>query len=156
MMSVRKLLTLIAAIACLLLLHHFFRYSTASMFLAPLGISFLLATISPAPVIIIAIAALVCELLSTLIFGSMIIVFAIPFFVQWLMKIPEVSITWKFFFTTFLCVTLQIIAIIISKTGLHAPVLQSIPFGIIGIQLVCTSIITYVITVAFHEYTSRL
>ncbi|MCE9643553.1 MAG: hypothetical protein K8Q97_04580 [Candidatus Andersenbacteria bacterium] len=140
----------------MLLLHHFFRYSTASLFLAPLGISFLLATISPAPVITIAIAALACELLSTLIFGSMIVVFSIPFFVQWLMKNPEVGITWKFFFTTFLCVTLQIIAIIIAKTGLHAPALQSIPFGIIGIQLACTSIITYVITVAFHEYTSRL
>ncbi len=156
MMPVRQFLAVIVAIACMFALHHFLRYNTASIFLAPLGISFLLATISPAPVVIIAIAAIVCELISTLIFGSIVVLFAIPFFVQWLMRNPEPGITWKFFFTTFLCVTLQIIAIVIAKTGFHVPALHSIPFGIIGIQLACTSIITYIITAVFHEHTSRL
>lgn len=156
MMPIRHIFVLLAVIIGMFIIHHFFRYTTASLFIAPIGIACLLAIISPAPVTYIALFAIVSELLTTLPFGSMIVVFAIPFAVQWLMKSPEVDITWKFFFTTVLCVALQIFALVIAKNGLHIPRPEEIPFTIIGLQFICTGIITYAISVAYHEYTSRI
>lgn len=156
MIPIRHSLVLLAAIICMLVLHHFFRYATASLFIAPIGIAYLLAIISPAPVILITICAIGSELLTTLPFGSMIVLFAVPFAMQWLMKYPEVDITWKFFFTTVLCVALQIIVFLVAKNGVHIPRAEEIPFAIIGLQLVCTSAATYAISIAYHEYTSRI
>jgi hypothetical protein len=152
----KKTLFFILIISIMLLLHHVFRTALASLFLAPLSIAIFLGTFAPAPVAIIAVFALLAELLTTLPFGTMLIVFAVPFFSQWIMKSPEPDITWKFFFATTLAVLLQILVILLSKNGFHTLLLQHIPITIALTQLIFTSVGTYILIVIYHEFSSRI
>jgi len=135
----------------MLLLHHIFRYDTVSLFLAPAGIAIILASIAPAPVFFIATSALLFELLSTLPFGSMLIIFMMPFATQWLWKSPETNLSWKYFFMTCATVTLQITFLIAIKNISHSFSLYAIPLPIASMQIICTSIASYGLAVALHE-----
>ncbi|HSX25333.1 MAG TPA: hypothetical protein VLG69_05185 [Candidatus Andersenbacteria bacterium] len=144
------------ALACMVGLHVVFRYHTASFFVAPIGISLLLASIAPAPFTLIIIMAFLCELVSTLPFGTIFALFTIPFIVQWVARWPQTDFSWKFFLITLSSVLLQLIFLIVIKNVFHPFSINAIPFGIIGMQFFCTSILSFFISAMYHEFSSRV
>ena len=151
-----RALFLTGVLGCMILAHIFIRHDTASIFLAPAGKSILLASITPAPVVLLIIIALIFELMSTLPFGTILAVFAIPFIVQWALRFPETDFSWKFFFMTTLSVILQIAFLVAVKNIFHPLSIYEFPFGIISMQIICTSIFTYGIAAFYHEFSSRV
>ncbi len=156
MMPLPRILLLCTAIGCMALLHVYIHHDTASLFLAPVGISILLASINPAPMVLILIVALFFELISTLPFGTIFILFAIPFIIQWIVRLSVTGISWKFFFITLFSTIFEIIFFVIAKTIFHPLSIYAIPFGIVSMQIVCTGLMTFFIAALYHEYSSRV
>lgn len=145
---------LITSITVLAVLHHMFVYYMASLVLFPVSIAWFLASISPMPVVVMGIFSIILELVSSLPFGTMIGVISLPTVSKYITH-TNTDFTWKYFLELLIGISISITAIIFIKNGFHLTPFSSIPFTIAGLQIICTTISTFIVSILFHEYTSR-
>ncbi len=127
----------------------------ASPFLAPASIPILIATALPLPALVIGGIVLVFELCSSFPQGSMLLVFLIPFFTRSLMRWHTPDASWRFFAYIFGTVFLQIFSLLaITYIGSHSHFSQ-VPFLLGLLQIVGTSVSTFVLALICHNVTTR-
>ncbi len=149
-----RILFIILSIGVMLALHHIFRYSTTSLFLAPAGIATLLATIVPVPVTLYILLTIFFELFSSLPLGTMVLVCIIPILLPFFTKSIAPEFSWKFYLFILLIIVLQITSMLVITNVFIPFAWTNIPLTQSILQLVTTSIGTYALAIALHEYIS--
>ena len=138
-----------------LMLHIVVRSSIASLFLAPASIPIVIATALPLPALALGGIVLLFELLSSFPQGSMLLVFLIPFFTRHITRWHTPDASWKFFAYIFGTVSLQIVSLVgIAYIENHVQ-LSQIPFSLGLLQIIGTSVSTFVLALICHEATTR-
>ncbi len=150
----KKPLIFACAIAIAITLHIATQYHAFSLFLAPLSIPLLLLFVHPFPLVVSIGVFVILEAFSSLFQGSMLVLFAVPFALRWVWGDVQPDITWKFFFFTLTAVCLQLAALTgISLIGVHNAGM-GIPWAILGIQAITTTLGTCILAFLYHEYSS--
>ncbi len=138
-----------------LILHVVVRHNTISLFLAPASIPILIATALPLPALAIGGIVLVFELFSSFPQGSMLLLFLIPFFTRSFARWHAPDASWKFFIYIFATVFLQIASLIaITSIQSHSHFSQ-VPFSLGLLQIIGTSVSTFILALICHEVTTR-
>lgn len=147
----RHFIVPITSIFVLILLHSIVRYHIASVFLLPISIPILIATAIPLPTIAIGFVLILLELFSSLPQGSMLLVFLIPFFTQYMMPWATPVASWKFFGYVGITVCLQLFLLIgISLFDMHIT-LTTIPLSVTILQIIGTSVSTFISAILCYE-----
>lgn len=150
----KKPLLFIGTIVLAVLLHIATQYYAFSLFLAPASISLLIVLIDPLPIFFVIAAFLLLELYSTLPAGSMFFVFGIPFAMRYLWSDSKPDITWKFFFFMLATITLQIAALAGMSVAGASFSFTAIPWAVLILQALITSVCTFVLAFIYREYSS--
>lgn len=127
----------------------------ASLFLAPASIPIILATALPLPALALGGIVLLFELLSSFPQGSMLLIFLTPFFTRHITRWHTPDASWKFFAYIFSTVTLQIVSLVGIKYIEHPVQLSQIPLLLGLLQIIGTSVSTFVLALICHEATTR-
>jgi hypothetical protein len=145
----------IVCIGTVLLLHMTVRYNTTSLFLAASTIPILIATAMPVPFGVGIVILLFLELVSSFPQGSMALVFAIPFFTRSLMKGITVDASWKFFGYVSMTVALQVVSLVAIQAFIVGFSNTHIPLPPTLLQIIGTSMSTFVLALIVHELHTR-
>lgn len=140
----------LCCIGIVLLLHSVVRYHTISIFLAPAIIPLILAVALPIPAIIIALVAIIGEAFSSLPPGAMLLSFCVPFLTRYRAhSTPDPS--WKFFGYVIGTTALQILLLAGSTAFQSTPSFSSFPLVSILLQIIATSIASFVVALLCYE-----
>lgn len=143
-------------ILALAVLHNTVRFHIASIFLAPASIPILLATAMSLPTLVSVLIAVILELFSSLPQGSMLAIFLIPFLTRHFMPWATPDASWKFLSYVGITVCLQVIALVsIMLVATHAGI-YAVPFSTALLQIIGTTVSTFVLAIGCFELRSRL
>lgn len=143
----------LVCIIAILALHSMARYQIASLFVAPIALSILFATALPLPVILLGIIVLAFEVFSSVPQGSMLLTFLIPFATRRASSWSTPDATWKFFAYIVVTVFVQLVVLTLVSRGGLLTTTSAIPFSILLLQLLATSVSTFVFSLICHELT---
>jgi len=152
----KKALLLFGLLAVAGIIHSVSQYRLFSIFQLIISVPLILALITPTPAAYIACTFIILELYSSLPHGSMILMFGIPYGILFFWKKFRVELSWKFFFGVMLIIILQNIALLSIVALMNPSTAFQIPWFILGLQIIATSLITFILSFIYHEYSERL
>ncbi len=145
----------LVCVLVLLLLHSMVRYHITSPFFAPASIAILFATAIPLPALAIGITVILLELFSSLPQGSMILLFLIPLFTKYITSWATPDASLKFFGYIFSTVLLQILTLVTIGCIRNICTPFAIPFSLAILQVVATTVSTFVFALICHDTATR-
>lgn len=151
----KRFLIPLGCILAAYILHIAVRTHTVSLFLAPASIPILIATAIPLPALAIGGIVLLFELFSSFPQGSILFVFSIPFFTRYLARWHTPDASWKFFAYIVSTVSLQIVSLIGIAYIESSSHFSQIPFLLGLLQIIGTSVSTFVLALICHEATTH-
>jgi hypothetical protein len=152
----KKQLFLLGLILVSLLLHSASRYHTFSLFQAIESIPILIMLVNPTPAVLAFFIFVLLELFSSLPHGSMVLMFFIPYAVSFIWKKMRVELSWKFLGAVFLMITLQTLALVGIVSSMNIASIYSMPWNILLLQMALTTVGTFSLAFAYHEYSERI
>lgn len=132
------------------------QYHMFSLFQGITSIPLFIMLMNPVSAPLLICTFIILELFSSLPHGSMILMFLIPYLVLLIWKKFRVELSWKFFFGVLLIITLQTMALLGIVALMNVDRALQIPWNILGMQIIITTIGTFVLSFIYHEYSDRL
>lgn len=152
----KKGLLLFGLLLIMVVAHIYSQFRLFSIFQIMTSIPLFLLLLRPAPAVLIACTFILLEIYSSLPYGSMVLMFAIPYIVIFFWKKFRVELSWKFFFGVLFIIILQNIALLSIVALSNLSKAFDISWFITSMQLLVTAIITYILSFIYQEYSARL
>ncbi len=152
----KKTLLFLGLILVALFAHMLVQYRLFSIFQAIMAIPLFIMVTQPFRKFLALFAFVALELFSSLPPGSILLMFAIPYLVLFVWKKLRVEFSWKFLFGTTLMVTLQSLALIGILAIMDPSFALQFPWSIILMQILVTSLGSFILSFIYTEYADRL
>lgn len=152
----KKFALLLGLCIVALLAHMFTQYSLFSLFQVIMSIPLMIVLITPLPAVLAVCTFIILELFSSLPQGSVVCMFLIPYLVLLFWKSLRVDLSWKFFFGVTVIIALQSISLLCILALADMQRLIIISPSIFLLQILVTSIGTFILSFIYHEYAERL